>query len=73
MGSVMEGETGEIVEDAQYTAGHVSHVIRAIRPGEIVPPPEDGWLERALVLPQTMSGGCWSFARHSKRQRRGEA
>ena len=51
VGSLMESETGEIIHDEAFTADHISQVIRAMRPSEVLPPPEDGWLEQAVALP----------------------
>lgn len=50
VGSVAETEHGRAVNDQRLTAQNVSLVIRAIRPGEAVPP-EPNWSELAIDLP----------------------
>jgi len=52
VGSVTEGRKGDIVDDVRLTSDNVSQVIRALRPGEVLPPAEAGWLEQAVALPE---------------------
>lgn len=51
VGTMMEAHDGSLEEDAAFTDEHVSSVIRAIRPGEVVPPQDSEWLEQAAALP----------------------
>jgi hypothetical protein len=50
VGTVMDNRRGKTVNDHLWTAEHVSLVVRAVRPGEAVPPEPD-WLEHAITLP----------------------
>lgn len=43
---------GDPVNVDRYARDNASQVIRAMRPGEVLPPPDDGWLEQATVLPE---------------------
>lgn len=36
----------------RYSKDNASEVIRALRSGEVAPPPESGWFERAIAIPE---------------------
>lgn len=50
-GTIIESGPLEYGENRDQMAREASLAIRAIRPGESVPPKSDGWLEKAAQLP----------------------
>jgi hypothetical protein len=51
IGTVAVGPKDEIKVDDKFSEQYKSHVIRALRPGESLPPEDGDWLERAASLP----------------------
>jgi hypothetical protein len=49
--TLMLDQNDNAVEDRLFEDEHVSQVIRAVRAGEILPPQDQGWLEKAVALP----------------------
>jgi hypothetical protein len=43
---------GDPVDVDRHARDHASQVIRAMRAGEVLPPPGEGWLEQAIVIPE---------------------
>ena len=50
-GTLIETQPGEFDENREAAAVQASLTIRAIRPGESVPPEGSGWLDQAITLP----------------------
>jgi hypothetical protein len=62
-GTIVETSPGSYDEDRDEARQEASLAIRAIRPGESVPPEDHGWLEKEVALPPDDVG--WILVRWS--------